>query len=87
MTTIQIELPDELAKRAQEAGILSPQTMSQLVQDAIKRQELKAASQPISAHDPAFGMWKDREDMQDVQAYVRKLRAPRYNHDGSRNNK
>ena len=35
--------------------------------------------------DPAFGIWRDREDMTDVEAYVRKLRAPRYNRDGSRN--
>jgi hypothetical protein len=25
-----------------------------------------------------FGMWRDREDMADVQAYVNKLRAPRF---------
>ena len=28
------------------------------------------------ADDPLFGMWRDREDMQDFEAYVRKLRAP-----------
>ncbi len=26
---------------------------------------------------PAFGMWADRDDMQDVTAYVRELRKPR----------
>lgn len=36
-------------------------------------------------NDPAFGIWRDREDMSDLQAYLRKLRAPRYNRDGSRN--
>ncbi len=35
--------------------------------------------------DPAFGIWRDREDMPDVAAYLRSLRAPRYNRDGSRN--
>ena len=34
--------------------------------------------------DPAFGIWRDREDMADVQAHVRRLRAPRYGRDGSR---
>ncbi|MBM3342320.1 MAG: hypothetical protein FJY56_09440 [Betaproteobacteria bacterium] len=34
--------------------------------------------------DPAFGIWRDREDMADVADYVRKLRAPRYQRDGSR---
>lgn len=28
--------------------------------------------------DPLFGMWRDRAEMADVQAYVRKLRAPRF---------
>ena len=36
-------------------------------------------------NDPAFGIWRDHEDMSDVEAYLRKLRAPRYNRDGSRN--
>ena len=36
-------------------------------------------------NDPAFGMWRDREDMADVAAYIRKIRQPRFNPDGSRN--
>ncbi|MFH1604291.1 MAG: hypothetical protein ABIH03_10345 [Pseudomonadota bacterium] len=28
--------------------------------------------------DPLFGMWRDRAEMADVQAYVRNLRAPRF---------
>jgi len=28
--------------------------------------------------DPLFGMWHDRAEMADVQAYVRKLRASRF---------
>ena len=28
-------------------------------------------------NDPAFGMWKDREDMRDPSAYVRKIRKGR----------
>jgi antitoxin (DNA-binding transcriptional repressor) of toxin-antitoxin stability system len=34
---------------------------------------------------PAFGMWKDRKDMEDVDAYLRHLRRPRYTRHGSRN--
>ena len=47
------------------------------------------------ANDPLFGMWRDREDMADVAAYVRRIREPRFteprfteprfNGDGSRN--
>ena len=32
----------------------------------------------FATDDPAFGIWRDREDMTDVEAYVRKLRVPRY---------
>jgi len=31
---------------------------------------------PMTEH-PAFGMWKDREDMKDVEQWVRKLRKGR----------
>ena len=44
-----------------------------------------AAVADFVTNDPAFGMWRDREDMADVEAYIRKLRAPRYNRDGTRN--
>jgi hypothetical protein len=30
---------------------------------------------------PAFGMWKNREDMKDPVAYIRKMREPRYTWD------
>ena len=42
------------------------------------------ATETDTAVDLAFGMWRDREDMADVDGYLRKLRAPRYNPDGSR---
>jgi hypothetical protein len=29
------------------------------------------------AQNPLFGLWKDRDDLADVQAYARQLRAPR----------
>ena len=37
------------------------------------------------ADDPLFGMWRDREDMADVAGYIRRIRAARFNSDGSRN--
>lgn len=39
----------------------------------------------FTTDDPAFGIWRDREDMADAAAYVRKIRSPRYGRDGSRN--
>jgi hypothetical protein len=32
-------------------------------------------------NDPLFGMWRDREDMTDVAAYIRHIRAPRFGAD------
>ena len=46
---------------------------------------LAAEAAAFVTDDPAFGIWRDREDMSDVEAYLRKLRTPRYNRDGSRN--
>jgi len=37
----------------------------------------KTKASPIQEH-PAFGMWKDRKDMKDVEQYVRKLRKGRF---------
>jgi hypothetical protein len=49
-------------------------------------EELQAApAEAFKTDDPAFGIWRDREDMTDVAAYLRKIRQPRYNRDGSRN--
>ena len=39
--------------------------------------ELRDAAKE-NAENPLFGMWQDREEMEDVEAYVRKLRAPRF---------
>lgn len=40
-----------------------------------------AGRTPVKVSDQPFvGMWKDREDMADPVAYIRKLRQPRYAH-------
>ena len=36
------------------------------------------SAQDTRAASPAFGMWKDRTDMADVEAHVRRLRAERF---------
>jgi hypothetical protein len=50
-------------------------------------EEIQAAvpAEAFITADPAFGIWRDREDMADVGAYMSKIRQPRYNRDGSRN--
>ena len=46
-----------------------------------KRKPTKRMS--IADH-PAVGMWSDREDMKEVHAWLRKIRAPRYGRLGRR---
>ena len=50
----------------------------------IEEEAAEQAAPPALADNPLFGMWQDREDVADVAAYTRRLRAPRYNLDGSR---
>lgn len=72
------DLPEEWrAKLASHSGAL--------VTVRIEEEPKPATDEAFITDDPAFGMWRDREDMCDVAAYVRKLRAPRFDPDGSRN--
>jgi hypothetical protein len=41
------------------------------------------AAAAASGDDPLFGMWRDRQDMADVSAYIRRIRASRFNRDDS----
>ena len=53
--------------------------------EAEEQQSTTAAAEEFVTDDPAFGIWRDRADMADVQTTVRRIRAPRFNSDGSRN--
>ncbi len=55
-----------------------------LVTVRIEEEVQAALAEGFTTDDPAFGIWRDREDMADVAAHVRNIRQPRYNHDGSR---
>jgi hypothetical protein len=62
VTTVQIELPEELARKAKEAGLLTPEALEQLIAEALRerrierlfeiRKELQAAGiAPMSAEE------------------------------------
>lgn len=68
MTTINIELPDETAKAAREAGLLTPQALDRLLSDAIRR---KAAADCVAA--AGIGPMPAGE----IDAEVKALRAER----------
>jgi hypothetical protein len=80
MTTLIIEhlKARELPQQWAEQLKTSPE---QMVTVRVEIEPEQAAAEPTQAFvtdDPAFGMWRDREDMADVEAHLRKLRAPRY---------
>ena len=72
------ELPEKW--RAKLASAISATVT---VRIEVEPQAMQAQAEDF-ADDPLFGMWRDREDMADVAGYVRKLRASRFNGDGTR---
>ena len=72
------ELPEKWRVRLAKAD-------DALVTVRIEEEALSAPAEEFTTDDPAFGIWRDREDLSDVAAYVRKIRQPRFNRSGSRN--
>ena len=71
------ELPEKWRAKLTKAG-------GALVTVRIEEEAQGQPAEEFVTDDPLFGMWSDREDMTDVAGYVRKLRASRFNDDGSR---
>ena len=65
------ELPEDWRSRLQAAA-------NACVTVRIEEESESREAANEKAENPLFGMWQDREEMTDVEAYVRKLRAPRY---------
>lgn len=57
-------------KLAKAAGALVTVRIEEEAQDS-------APAEVFVTDDPAFGIWRDRDNMADVAAYVRKIRDPR----------
>ncbi|MGD9585050.1 MAG: hypothetical protein AB7V26_15470 [Lysobacterales bacterium] len=72
------ELPPAWRKRLAKAA-------GALVTVRIEEEIQAVPADAFTTDDPAFGIWRDREDLADVAAHVRRLRAPRYHRDGSPN--
>lgn len=67
----------------------TPKRKSAIARATVRIEEKALAAAPaetFETDDPAFGIWRDRQDLADVAAYLHKQRAPRYNRDGSRSN-
>ena len=75
------ELPQAWRDRL---GPLLAQAAGTQVTVRIEQEPIPAAAEDFVTDDPAFGIWRDRGDVADVDAYVRRIRAPRFSRDGSR---
>jgi hypothetical protein len=65
------ELPEDWRARLQAAA--DARVTVRIEEEAQAREATQE-----EAENPLFGMWRDREEMADVEAYVRTLRAPRF---------
>lgn len=75
MTTVQIDLPDELARDAQAAGLLTPEAFEQMLREQLRKragEELMA----MWARQPAEELTPEIE--QEIVAEVRAVRAQRH---------
>jgi hypothetical protein len=71
MINVQIPLPDELARDAQAAGLLTPRALANLIRDGIKR---KAAQQIIAGAAKASEAGSKPMNMEDIQREVNGFR-------------
>ena len=74
MTTIQIQLPDDLAQDAQAAGLLTPDAIERLLRERLRRQAGDAL-QAMWSRMPAEEMAPEIEKMIDEE--VQAVRAER----------
>ena len=76
MTTLELNLPDELAQRAQSAGLLTDAAIQKLLEDAIRREAgrslLNAAQQ---LHGANIAPMSDEEIVAEVKAVRAERRA------------
>ena len=74
MTTIQVELPDVLAQRAQAAGPLAPQALETMLREQLKRQAVDSL-RAMWAREPLEELTSEIEQM--IYDQVQAVRAPR----------
>jgi len=75
MTTFQIELPDTTAQAARAAGLLTPQALDRLLNEALRRREAANSLLAIAERVAAAGIAP--MTMQEINAEVKAARAER----------
>ena len=74
MATVQIDLPDALAREAQRAGLLTPQAIEQMVREAIRRRALDEHKEAMDRMATVKGPLMTPDE---VQEEIRAARAER----------
>jgi hypothetical protein len=75
MTTVQINLPDELARDAQAAGLLTPEALEQMLREQLRKRSAGAQLRAMWNRMPAEELTPEIE--QEIVAEVRAVRAER----------
>ena len=75
MTTLQIELPDTTAQAARAAGLLTPQALDRLLNEALRRRE--AANSLLSIADRVAAAGVEPMSMREINAEIKAARAER----------
>lgn len=74
MTTLEINLPDALAREAREAGLLTPEAIERLLREAVRR---KAVDELFEAADRMAAANIPPMTMEEIQAEVDAVRNAR----------
>ena len=74
MTTLEINLPDNLAKEAGEAGLLAPEAIERVVREAIRRRAIDELKQAMDRMAAVEGPVLAPEE---IQEEIRAARAER----------
>jgi hypothetical protein len=75
MTTIEIELPDATAQAAREAGLLTPEVLERLLNEALRRKQAADSFLAVAGRVAAAGI--EPMSMDEINAEVRAARAAR----------
>lgn len=75
MTRIQIELPDATAQAAREAGLLTPQALERMLNEALRRKQ--AADSLLSIADRVAAAGIPPMSIEEIDAEVKAVRAAR----------
>jgi hypothetical protein len=75
MATLEINLPDELARRAQEAGLLTSEAIAKLLREAMERQQ--GIDELFAAMDRMAAVEGEPMSEEEIQAEIDAARAER----------